>query len=179
MGRVMLQRRKIIGVMGSGREEYREWVVPLARWLAEHGYDLLTGAGEGVMRVAAEAFVAVPGRRGLSVGIIPGEVVEGVYKPPPGYPNPNVELPVFTHLPLRGARGREPMSRNHVNVLTAHALVFLPGGPGTLSEAELTLQYSKAAILFGPEREFRRFPAALERTDSLERICEWLLATVR
>jgi hypothetical protein len=59
-GQDMLQRRKIIGVMGSGREEYREWVVPLARWIAEHGYDLLTGAGEGVMRVAAEAFIAVP-----------------------------------------------------------------------------------------------------------------------
>lgn len=179
MERVMLQRRKIIGVMGSGRDEFREWVVPLARWIAEHGYDLLTGAGEGVMRVAAEAFVAVPGRRGLSIGIIPGEVVDGVYKAPPGYPNPNVELPVFTHLPLRGARGQEPMSRNHVNVLTAHGLVFLPGGPGTLSEATLAQGYRKPAILFGPEREFRKFPEELERTDSLEHVCEWLLATIR
>lgn len=175
----MLQRRKIIGVMGSGRDEFRERVVPLARWIAEHGYDLLTGAGEGVMRVAAEAFVAVPGRHGLSIGIIPGEVVDGVYKAPPGYPNPNVELPVLTHLPLRGVRGQEPMSRNHVNVLTAHGLVFLPGGPGTLSEAALAQSYRKPAILFGPEREFRKFPEELERTDSLERVCEWLLATVR
>lgn len=175
----MVQRRKIIGVMGSGREEYREWVVPLARWLAEHGYDLLTGAGEGVMRVAAEAFVAVSGRRGLSLGIVPGEVVDGVYRPQAGYPNPSVELPVYTHLPLRGARGQEPMSRSHVNVLTPQALVFLPGGPGTLSEAELAVHYRKPAMLFGPEREFRRFPAPLERTDSLERICDWLLERVR
>ena len=175
----MLQPRKIIGVMGSGREEYREWVVPLARWIAEHGYDLLTGAGEGVMRVAAEAFIAVPGRRGLSIGIIPGEMVDGVYKPRAGYPNPHVELPVYTHLPLRGAQGQEPMSRNHVNVLTAHALVFLPGGPGTLSEAELALHYRKPAMLFGPERELRKFPEGLERTDSLERVCDWLLGVVR
>ena len=82
----MVHHRKVVGIMGSGRDEYREWVVPLARWLAEHGYDLLTGAGEGVMRAAAEAFVAVSGRRGISIGIIPGEVVNGVYKPRSGYP---------------------------------------------------------------------------------------------
>lgn len=175
----MFQRRKVIGVLGSGTEEYREWVVPLARWIAEHGFDLLTGAGAGVMRVAAEAFVAVPGRRGLSIGIIPGEVVGGVYRPKPGYPNASVELPVFTHLPLSGEQGREPMSRNHLNVLSAQALVLLPGGAGTLSEAELVVRYRKPAMLFGPTREFRRFPDPIERTDSLERVCDWLLATVR
>jgi hypothetical protein len=106
-------------------------------------------------------------------------VVDGVYRPRAGYPNPHVELPVYTHLPLRGSQGQEPMSRNHVNVLTAHALVFLPGGPGTLSEAELAVHYRKPAILFGPERELRRFPAGIERTDSLERICDWLLEIVR
>ena len=175
----MVHHRKVVGVMGSGRDEYREWVVPLARWLAEHGYDLLTGAGEGVMRAAAEAFVAVPGRRGISIGIIPGEVVGGVYQPRDGYPNPSVELPVYTHLPLRGAQGREAMSRNHLNVLSAQALVVLPGGAGTASEAELAVRYGKPTVLFGPEREFRRFPESIERMDSLERVCDWLLATVR
>ncbi|WP_224360549.1 SLOG cluster 4 domain-containing protein [Hyalangium versicolor] len=175
----MLQRRKVIGVLGSGRDEYREWVVPLARWIAEHGYDLLTGAGEGVMRAAAEAFVAVPGRRGVSIGIVPGELVDGVYRPKPGYPNPSVELPVFTHLPLSGAQGQELMSRNHLNVLSSHALVVLPGGAGTASEAALALRYHKPTLLFGPEREFRRFPEQIERTGSLERVCDWLLDTVR
>jgi predicted Rossmann-fold nucleotide-binding protein len=179
MGTIMFQRRRIIGVMGSGRDELREWVVPLARWIAEHGYDLLTGAGEGVMQVAAEAFVAVPGRRGVSIGIVPGELVDGVYRPRSGYPNPSVELPILTHLPLTGARGQEDMSRNHLNVLTAQALVVLPGGAGTASEAALAVRYQRPTILFGPAREFRRFPEQLERTDSLERVCEWLLATVR
>jgi predicted Rossmann-fold nucleotide-binding protein len=179
MVRIMLQRRKVIGVLGSGRDEYREWVVPLARWLAEHGYDLLTGAGEGVMRTAAEAFIAVQGRHGVSIGIIPGEVVDGVYRPKPGYPNPHVELPVYTHLPLSGAQGQEPLSRNHLNVLTAQALVVLPGGAGTASEAALAVRYQRPAMLFGPEREFRRFPEQLERTESLERVCDWLLDTVR
>jgi predicted Rossmann-fold nucleotide-binding protein len=175
----MLQRRRIIGVMGSGTEEHREWVVPLARWIAEHGFDLVTGAGQGVMSVAAEAFVAVTGRRGLSVGIVPGEVVDGVYRPKSGYPNGNIELPVFTHLPLSGERGKESMSRNHLNVLTAQALVVLPGQSGTVSEAELAVRYRKPAMLFGPVRAFHRFPEQLERTDSLERVCEWLLETVR
>jgi predicted Rossmann-fold nucleotide-binding protein len=175
----MFQRRKVIGVMGSGTEAYRERVVPLARWVAEHGYDLLTGAGQGVMRAAAEAFVAVAGRRGLSIGIVPGEVVDGRYRPRSGYPNPCIELPVYTHLPLSGEQGQEPMSRNHLNVLSANALVILPGGAGTVSEAELAVHYRKPALLFGSPREFRRFPGALERTDSLESVCEWLLGTVR
>ncbi|MDY7229631.1 molybdenum cofactor carrier protein [Hyalangium rubrum] len=175
----MLQRRKIIGVMGSGTEEYRERVIPLARWLAEHGYDLLTGAGQGVMRAAAEAFIAVPGRRGLSVGIVPGEVEDGAYRPKAGYPSEFIELPVFTHLPLSGERGKDSMSRNHINVLTAQALVFLPGQAGSVAEAELALRYRKPALLFGQGREFHRFPERLERTDSLEHVCEWLLSTVR
>src|SRR5687768_3435827 len=170
----MFQKRKLIGVMGSGSEEYRDWVVPLARWIAESGYDLLTGAGQGVMKAAAEAFVAVPGRRGLSVGIVPGEVVDGVYRPKAGYPNGNIELPIFTHLPLSGERGKDPMSRNHLNVLTAQALVILPGEAGTLSEAELAVRYRKPALLFGPSRALHRFPEHLERADSLERVCEWL-----
>jgi hypothetical protein len=102
-----------------------------------------------------------------------------VYRPKAGYPNASIELPVFTHLPLSGERGKDSMSRNHLNVLTAQALVVLPGDAGTLSEAELALRYRKPALLFGPLRALHRFPEQLERTDSLERVCEWLLETVR
>lgn len=175
----MLNKRRIIGVMGSGKEEHRELVVPLSRWIAEHGFDLLTGAGSGVMRAAAEAFVAVEGRKGISIGIIPGEVVEGSYRPRAGYPNAGIELQIFTHLPLSGEQGREAMSRNHINVLSAHALVVLPGGQGTASEAILGLHYDKPLILYGPSESFRRFPSGLERTDSLERVCDFLMDTVR
>jgi predicted Rossmann-fold nucleotide-binding protein len=175
----MLNMRKIIGVMGSGIEEHRDWVVPLARWIAEAGYDLLTGAGSGVMRAAAEAFVAVEGRRGISLGVVPGEVLEGDYRPRSGYPNPGIELPIYTHLPLSGEQGRDTLSRNHINVLTSHALVALPGGPGTASEAMLALLYDKPLILYGPSESFRRFPAGLERTASLERVCDFLIASVR
>jgi predicted Rossmann-fold nucleotide-binding protein len=175
----MTGRRGIIGVMGSGKEEHRAWVEPLARWVAAQGFHLLTGAGGGVMRAAAEAFVAVEGRQGLSLGIVPGEVVDGAWRPrSPAYPNAAVELPILTHLPLSGAQGTEPMSRNHLNVLTAHALVALPGGAGTVSEAVLALRYGKPLILYGPHDAFGDFPAELERTGSLERVRAFLMTAL-
>jgi predicted Rossmann-fold nucleotide-binding protein len=175
----MQTRREVIGVLGSGKEEHREWVEPLARWIATQGFHLLTGAGGGVMGAAAEAFVAVEGRAGLSLGIVPGAVVDGTWRPKPGYPHAAVELPIFTHLPLSGEQGTEPMSRNHLNVLTARALVSLPGSAGTVSEAVLALRYGKPLILFGPREAFHAFPAELERTESLERVCAFLREAVR
>ena len=50
----MRKQRRIIGVFGSGKEDHAERVIPLVRWIAEAGFDLLTGAGSGVMRTAAE-----------------------------------------------------------------------------------------------------------------------------
>jgi predicted Rossmann-fold nucleotide-binding protein len=175
----MSTRREIIGVLGSGTEEHRARVEPLARWIAERGFHLLTGAGGGVMRAAAEAFVAVEGRAGLSLGIVPGAVVDGAWSPKPGYPNPAVELPILTHLPLSGAKGTEPMSRNHLNVLTAQALVALPGGMGTVSEVVLARRYGKPVILFGPREAFRDFPPEVERTEALERVLDFLISTLR
>ncbi|RKH37488.1 molybdenum cofactor carrier protein [Corallococcus sicarius] len=176
----MRRQRRIIGVFGSGTESHEAWVIPLARWIAEAGFDLLTGAGGGVMSAAAGAFVAVEGRRGASLGIIPGTVgADGRYQPRPGYPNTDIELPIYTHLPLSGEQGTDPMSRNHINVLTPHALVALPGGAGTAAEAALALRYGKPLILHGPLEAFRRFPAEAERTTSLERVTEFLLAATR
>ncbi|NOK23831.1 molybdenum cofactor carrier protein, partial [Corallococcus carmarthensis] len=37
----MRRHRRIIGVFGSGTETQEAWVVPLARWIAEAGFDLL------------------------------------------------------------------------------------------------------------------------------------------
>lgn len=176
----MRRERRIIGVFGSGQEEHEEWVIPLARWIAEAGFDLLTGAGSGVMRVAADAFVQVEGRRGISIGIVPGKVEDdGLYRPRSGYPNPGVEVAIYTHLPLSGEQGTDPLSRNHINVLTPHALVALPGGKGTAAEAELALRYGKPIILYGPPESFRRFHPDLERTDSLERVTEFIREAVR
>jgi hypothetical protein len=68
--------------------------------------------------------------------------------PKPGYPNPWVEIPIFTHLPLSGSQGTELLSRNHINVLSSDVIVALPGGPGTVSEVDLAKRYQRPVIAF-------------------------------
>jgi len=66
-------------------------------------------------------------------------------------PNPWVEVPIRTHLPLSGVDGTDPRSRNHINVLTADVVVALPGGDGTRSEVRLALRYGRPVVAFlGP-----------------------------
>jgi predicted Rossmann-fold nucleotide-binding protein len=97
------------------------------------------------MTAASRAFHGVANRKGVVIGIIPCD--DGVpNQPKPSYPNEWVEIPVYTHLSLSGARGTEPMSRNHINVLTAQVLIALPGGLGTASEVRLALQYEKPIV---------------------------------
>src|SRR5262249_31430203 len=136
--------------------------------VAKLGVHLLTGGGFGVMAAAAEGFVAVEHRAGLSIGIIPCEV-HGVFDQPARsdegkrYPNPHVEIAVFTPLPTRVPDWRPMPGRNHVNVLTADIAVALPGNVGTRNEIEMTAAYrhemrrpreERRAILVGPRDEF-------------------------
>ena len=122
----------------------------MGRWIAQAGYHLLTGGGPGVMAAVTEAFVAVPGRRGLAIGILPASGRRGIegpaVRPPSGYPNPWVELAIATHLDSLGERGGDERSRNHVNVLSSDVLIFLPGSAGTASEARLAVRYGRPSI---------------------------------
>ncbi len=68
---------------------------------------------------------------------------------PPGYPNRWVELAIYTHLPDSGSDGTLRSSRNHINVLTADAIVALPGREGTQSEMWLALEYGVPIVAFG------------------------------
>lgn len=150
----MIRRRPIVGVMGSGEDEFADLAEPVGRTIATAGWHLLTGGGAGVMTAAARAFTAVADRRGLSLGIIRAAGVEhlGEAKNSRRYegrgPNPYVEVPIFTHLPYSGVRGKHELSRNHINVLTANVVVVLPGGAGTASELELALEYGRPVVLF-------------------------------
>lgn len=143
----MAGRLPVVGVMGSGSVPCAELAVPLGRLIAETGAHLLTGGGSGVMAAVAEAFVSVERRRGLSLGVLPGDWEHG--QAPPGYPNPFVEIVVRTHLPGRGVDGGGRESRNAINVLSADRLVILPGGAGTRSEAALAVRYGRPAISWG------------------------------
>lgn len=144
--------------MGSGKDEHPDLSEPTGRLVAVHGYHLLTGGGGGVMRSAARAFVAVPERRGLSIGIVRADsdrhlhVTNGHREYSGRQVNDFVELPIVTHLPLSGDRGTDALSRNHINVLTSDLIVVLPGGAGTRSELELAVEYGKPLILFVGDR---------------------------
>jgi uncharacterized protein (TIGR00725 family) len=137
------QRLPIVGVMGSGVDEHVELAEPLGRGLAELGAHVLTGGGGGVMRAVARGFTGVRQRAGLSIGILPGDEQGNTSG---CYPNAFIEVPIRTHLPHSGHSGTEVLSRNHLNALTAAAIVVLPGGAGTASELELAGRYRTPVI---------------------------------
>ncbi len=136
----------IVGVMGSGSDEHHEQAEALGHWLAAKQVHLLTGGGNGVMLSVSRAFASVPNRCGWILGVLPGETFATGYRPVSGYPNPYVEIPIRTHLPLSGLKGTDPMSRNHINILTADLIIAMPGGRGTSSEVRLALHYRKPVI---------------------------------
>ena len=145
----MVKRLKIVGVMGSGAERHDALALPLGALLAQMGVDLLTGGGGGVMEAVAEGFVRVENRVGRSIGVLPGRVVDAGCEAPAGYPNRFVEIVIRTHLPGRGKESGSALSRNAINIASVDAVVVLPGGDGTASEALLARQLGKAALGLG------------------------------
>ena len=131
------------------------------------------------MEAVSRAFYARPGRKGIVLGIIPGQAAHGTCHSLPGYPNPWVELPVFTHLPLRGGQGAEPLSRNHINILTSSVIVALPGRFGTASEVRLALQYKKPLIAYVCHRgQIPDLPPQVPAADDLKKITGFILAHI-
>ena len=164
-------RRPIVGVMGSGSEPYAELAQPLGRMLARAGYHLLTGGGRGVMSAVSQAFAAAEPRAGSIIGVVPGDADGNA---PTGYPNPFVEIVIRTHLPTSGAGGSGPDSRNHINILSSHAVVALPGSAGTRSEIDLALRYGKPIILMSKAGANGAHRDGLTRTESIEEVRAFL-----
>ncbi len=170
-------RRAIVGVMGSGTDDASARAVELGTWLAKQRVHLLTGAGGGVMKAVSQAFDEVKPREGLALGIVPGGMYGGRYESAPGYPNPDVELAIFTHLPLSGARGSDERSRNHINVLTADIVIALPGGEGTSSEVRLALQYGRPLICYLKDRaEIPDLPGEARVASTLREVQDFVMA---
>lgn len=173
-----VERLPIVGVMGSAREPHAQRAQVVGRWLAGEGVHLLTGGGPGVMSAVAEAFAKVPGRRGHVLGILPGGR-EGA-GPRPGYPNPWVEIAIATHLPLSGERGTEPLSRNHITVLSSDVVVALPGGAGTASEVSLALRYRRPLVAYLAAREqIEGLPAQARVESNFDEIKAFVRAQLR
>lgn len=170
----MIKKQPIIGVMGSHSKEWEEFSEPLGRLIAEYDYNLLTGAGAGVMTAVARGFVGVDKRTGKSIGVVPTVDYDGNFVPREEYPNPYIELPILTPLDKKAKSDSNPYSRNYVNVMTSHALVVLPGDHGTKNEVSLALQYGKPMILFGPAEAFEGFPEQRTRVSDIDAVREFL-----
>jgi uncharacterized protein (TIGR00725 family) len=169
----MSGRLPVVGVLGSGDFEHAAKAEAVGRWLATQSVHLLTGAGKGVMEAVSRAFHAVPGRAGLVVGIVPcGEAPQ---TPRPGYPNPFVELAILTHLPLSGTSGADPLSRNHINVLSSDVIIALPGGVGTASEVALALRYGRPIAAYVDARtDIPQLPQAVPMLGALAEVQDFV-----
>jgi predicted Rossmann-fold nucleotide-binding protein len=115
----------IILVVGSHKdkdgETYKTKCETVAGLLVKHGVHLLTGGGPGVMAKVSQFFVEHPERKAgqRCLGVLPWGKE--------GYPNKWVEIPIRTHLSGKMMNGadspKDSNSRNHINALTASAVI--------------------------------------------------------
>lgn len=169
-----------VGVVGSGTDEYEELAQGVGELLAQLGVNLLTGGGRGVMRSVSRAFTQAERARGICIGVIPCFSERERGRPRDGYPNEFVELAIYTHLPHSGERGKEDLSRNHINVLSCSAIIALPGGPGTASEVSLANDYKRPVIVYSPDRALvEGFPQSVPLATTLAGVQQFLGKHIR
>jgi predicted Rossmann-fold nucleotide-binding protein len=155
----------IVGVMASGKkepleEEEKRLANEVGSAVAELGFHLLTGGGDGLMKAVGQAFlykkqdVLLQKRSaGNLISILRAKELPQLQKNEKRTWEANAdnglgEIVIRTHLPYSGKEGCDTLSRNHINALTADLIVILPGGSGTLSELQLAWEYSKDIIIF-------------------------------
>lgn len=166
----MLERLPIVGVMGSHEDEWEDYADPVGDLLARRDFNLLTGAGGGVMTVVARSFTQVEERKGRAIGILPAVDYKGQKLDTEEYPNPYIEIPMITPLSAKAQSDAMPFSRNLTNVMTSQALIVLPGSHGTKNEVSLALMYNKPLIMFGPDEAFDKFPEEPLRADDIHHV---------
>ena len=159
---------RTVTVIGSGTDEHADVAGEIGELLAKLEVNLLTGGGCGVMTSVSRAFVRSRRGAGICIGIIPCENETMRAIPKDGYPNEFVELAIYTHLPYSGLRGKDDLSRNHINILTSDAVIALPGSHGTASEASLALDYGKPLIVYSRDPFLvRELPAQIKRAATI------------
>lgn len=170
----MINRRHIVGVMGSHDSDWEEYADPVGDLLARRGFNLLTGAGGGVMTTVARSFTMVDEREGVAIGILPAVDYKGQNLNEEDYPNPYIEVPMITPLSNKAQSDVMPFSRNLTNVMTSQALIILPGSHGTKNEVSLALMYDKPMVMFGPDDAFADFPEEPLRADDISHVSQFL-----
>ncbi|NBX66441.1 MAG: DNA-binding protein [Proteobacteria bacterium] len=171
----MLEKLAIVGVMGSGTEAHETLATEIGEALATLPVHLLTGGGAGVMTSVCKAFTNIPNRKGRTIGIIPTEKQpDGTFASKPGYPNPYIEIPIFTPLGTYAGEGTDIISRNFINIMTANAVVALPGSGGTQNEINLAVKYNKPICLYGEGAFPPDFRPQLLRFSGKDQVMQWI-----
>ena len=168
-----VNRYPIIGVMGSHEEPWEDYARQVGELIALRGYNLLTGAGAGVMTAVAKSFTETKPRKGMAIGILPAVDYKGQKLDTEEYPNPYIEIPMITPLSTKAQNDVMPFSRNLTNVMTSKALVVLPGAHGTRNEVSLALMYNKPLVMFGPDSPFAKFPEDPLRTENIDHVAQF------
>jgi predicted Rossmann-fold nucleotide-binding protein len=163
----------IVGVMATGDDgtakKHNSLAKTVGAVVARQGFHLLTGGGLGLMRVVGEEFLNTKARTGRLISILRADgtahlsgawdqhgkldrkkerskPIKRIWKP--NADNKLAEILIRTHLPYSGDLGDHDLSRNHINILTSDAIIFLPGGSGTFSELQLAWEYDKPILIF-------------------------------
>jgi len=150
--------RPIIAVIGGSTCSAEETVlaVETGRLLAERGAVLVCGGLSGVMEGAARGAQT---NGGVTVGILPGA--------DPAAANRYIDVPLATGL---------GEMRNFLIVRTAHALIAIGGGVGTLSEIALAQRIGKPVV--GLQDSFRN-AVDIPRVESAADAVRWALERAR
>ncbi|PYO90294.1 MAG: TIGR00725 family protein [Gemmatimonadetes bacterium] len=150
--------RPIIAVIGGGTCSAEEMAlaVETGRLLAERGAVLVCGGLSGVMEGAARGAQT---NGGVTVGILPGA--------DPAAANRYIDVPLATGL---------GEMRNFLIVRTAHALIAIGGGVGTLSEIALAQRIGKPVV--GLQDSFRN-AVDIPRVESAADAVRWALERAR
>ncbi len=150
--------KAIIAVIGGGACTPAEATAAeqTGRLLAQHGAIVVCGGLGGVMEAVAKGAKA---NGGTTVGILPGA--------DPAAANAYIDIPLATGL---------GEMRNFLIVRTAHALIAIGGGVGTLSELALAQRIGKPVV--GLHDSFRN-AVDIPRVESAAEAVQWALDRVR
>jgi len=150
--------RSIIAVIGGGTCSTEETALAEAvgQRLADQGAVVICGGLGGVMEAVAKG---AKSNGGITVGILPGG--------DPTAANPYIEVPLSTGL---------GEMRNFLIVRSAHALIAIGGGVGTLSEIAMAQRIGKPVV--GLHDSFRN-AVDMPRVETAAEAVTWALQRAR
>ena len=171
----MLKKLPVVGVMGSSKDPWDELARPLGAALAALDVHLLTGGGKGVMQAVSQSYSSVESRKGLCIGCLPTDPQpDHGFKLREGFPNPFVEVPIITPLGIYDGTDPYQLSRNFVNIMSADAVVALPGNGGTRNEIGIALRLGTPICLLGPHDLPPEFQRPADCFDTVDAALLWV-----